>query len=176
MPDFFVAFVLIALLSVQLHIFPPTAPDTTSVIGMLGDPLALVLPIVTLTLSNLAGYSRYMRASAIDVLAEDYLRVVRAKGLPERLVRSRHVVRNSFLPMVTLIGLSLPNIVAGAVIAETVFNYQGVGLLFFQAATSKDYPVLLGSTLLIGAATVVGNLVADVAYGLLDPRIRYVDA
>jgi peptide/nickel transport system permease protein len=176
MPDFFVAFVLIALLSVQLHIFPPTAPNTTSVVGMLGDPQALVLPIVTLTLSNLAGYSRYMRAAVIDVLEDDFLRVVRAKGLPERLVLSRHVLRNSVLPMVTLIGLSLPNIVAGAVIAETVFNYQGMGLLFFQASTSKDYPVLLGTTLIIGVATVVGNLIADVAYGLLDPRIRYVNA
>ncbi|MBO0806389.1 MAG: ABC transporter permease [Nocardiopsaceae bacterium] len=176
MPDFFVAFVLIALLSVQLHVFPPEAPDTTSVTGMLADPRALVLPIATLTLSNLAGYSRYMRAAAIDVLAEDYLRVVRAKGLPERLVLSRHVLRNSVLPMVTLVGLSLPTIVAGAVIAETVFNFQGMGLLFFRAATSKDFPVLLGTTLIIGGATVVGNLIADVAYGVLDPRIRYGSA
>ena len=173
MPDFFVAFLLIALLSVQLHVFPPEAPQATTVGGMLADPRALVLPIATLTVSNLAGYSRYMRSAAIDVLAEDFLRTARAKGLPERLVLSRHVLRNSILPIVTLIGLTFPNIVAGAVIAETVFNYQGMGLLFFQASTSHDYPVLLGTTLVIGAATVVGNLAADVAYGLLDPRIRH---
>jgi peptide/nickel transport system permease protein len=172
MPDFFVAFILIALFSVQLHIFPPAAPQSSSLAGLLADPRALVLPIATLTLSNLAGYSRYMRAAAIDVLAEDFLRTARAKGLPERLVLARHVLRNSILPIVTLIGLTFPNIVAGAVIAEAVFNYQGMGLLFFQAATSHDYPVLLGTTLIIGAATVVGNLAADVAYGVLDPRTR----
>ncbi|MGH3170143.1 MAG: ABC transporter permease [Trebonia sp.] len=173
MPDFFIAFLLIALLSVQLHVFPPEAPQATTLGGMLADPRALVLPIATLTVSNLAGYSRYMRSAAIDVLAEDFLRTARAKGLPERLVLTRHVLRNSILPIVTLIGLTFPNIVAGAVIAETVFNYQGMGLLFFQASTSHDYPVLLGTTLIIGAATVVGNLAADVAYGILDPRIRH---
>jgi peptide/nickel transport system permease protein len=172
MPDFFIAFLLIALLAVQLHVFPPEAPQANTLGGMLADPRALVLPIATLTVSNLAGYSRFMRSAAIDVLAEDFLRTARAKGLPERLVLSRHVLRNSILPIVTLIGLTFPNIVAGAVIAETVFNYQGMGLLFFQAATSHDYPVLLGTTLVIGAATVVGNLAADVAYGILDPRTR----
>jgi len=173
MPDFFVAFMLIALFSVQLHILPPEAPQATGIAGLLADPRALVLPIATLTLSNLAGFSRYMRASAIDVLAEDFLRTARAKGLPERLVLARHVLRNSVLPVVTVVGLTFPNIIAGAVIAEAVFSYQGMGLLFYQAATSHDYPVLLGSTLIVGAATVVGSLAADVAYGLLDPRIRH---
>jgi len=173
MPDFFVAFMLIALFSVQLHILPPEAPQATGIAGLLADPRALVLPIATLTLSNLAGFSRYMRASAIDVLAEDFLRTARAKGLPERLVLVRHVLRNSVLPVVTVVGLTFPNIIAGAVIAEAVFSYQGMGLLFYQAATSHDYPVLLGSTLIVGAATVVGSLAADVAYGLLDPRIRH---
>ena len=176
MPDFFVAFLLIALFAVQLHVFPPEAPQASNLGGMLADPGALVLPIATLTVSNLAGFSRYMRAAAIDVLAEDFLRTARAKGLPERLVLARHVLRNSILPIVTLIGLTFPNIVAGAVIVETVFSYQGMGLLFFQAATSHDYPVLLGTTLIIGAATVVGNLGADVAYGILDPRIRHGNA
>jgi peptide/nickel transport system permease protein len=177
MPDFFVAFLLIALFSVQLHLLPSgMSTSATDISGILADPAALVLPIVTLTLSNLAGFSRYMRSSAIDVLTGDFLRVVRAKGLPERLVLSRHVLRNAALPVVTMVGLTFPNIVAGAVIAESVFNYPGLGLLFLQSATSKDYPVLLGATLIIGAATVVGNLAADVAYGVLDPRIRYGDA
>ena len=145
-----------------------------SVSGILADPRALVLPLATMTLGSVSGYSRYMRSSAIDALAQDYIRVVRAKGLPERLVLLRHVLRNSMLPIITLLGLSAPGIVAGAVIAEEVFNYPGMGLLFFQAATSHDYPILLGSTLIVGVATVVGNLVADVAYSLLDPRIRYV--
>ena len=172
MPDFFVAFMLIALFCVQLHILPPEAPPDSGLASMLADPRALILPIATLTVSNLAGYSRYMRASAIDVLAEDFLRTARAKGASERRVLARHVLRNSVLPVVTLVGLTFPNIVAGAVIVETVFSYQGMGLLFFQAATSHDYPVLLGTTLIIGTATVVGNLAADVAYGILDPRTR----
>lgn len=173
MPDFFIAFLLIALFSVQFHLLPPgMPPQATSITGILSDPAGLVLPIATLTLSTLAGYSRYMRSSAIDTLAQDFLRVARAKGLPERLVLSRHVVRNSVLPVVTMVGLNFPNIIAGAVIAESVFNYYGMGLLFLSSATSHDYPVLLGSTLIIGAATVVGNLAADIAYGVLDPRIR----
>jgi len=176
MPDFFFAFLLVALFCVQLHVFPPEAPRATSVTGLLADPRALVLPVATLTATVLAGFSRYMRASAIDVLAEDYLRVVRAKGLPERLVLVRHVVRNAFLPVVTMVGLTIPTIVAGAVIAETVFNFQGMGLLLYSASTSHDYPVLLGVTLIVGIATVAGNLAADIAYSILDPRIRYGNA
>jgi peptide/nickel transport system permease protein len=176
MPDFFFAIMLIALFSVQLRIRPPEAPPAQSLIGMLADPRALVLPILTLTLVSVAGFSRYMRASAIDVLAQDYLRTARAKGASERLVLFRHVVRNSILPIVTLVGLSFPGIISGAVIAEEVFNFQGMGLLFFQAATEHDFPVLLGCTLIIGVATVVGNLAADFAYGILDPRIRHGDA
>lgn len=173
MPDFFLAVMLVALLCVQFHLLPPTVPPATTVAGVLADPAALVLPILTLTLVSVAGYSRYMRAEAIDTLAQEFLRVVRAKGLPERLVLARHVLRNSLLPVVTLVGLSFPGIVAGAVIAEEVFNYPGMGLLFFQAATSHDFPVLLGATLVVGIATVVGNLAADLAYGVLDPRIRH---
>ncbi len=175
MPDFFFAILLllIAVFSVQLQILPPEAPQASTVAGMLADPRALVLPVVTLALISVASYSRYMRSSAIDTLAQDYIRVTRAKGLPERLVLSRHVLRNSLLPVVTLVGLSFPTIVAGAVIAEAVFNYPGMGLLFYQAATSHDFPVLLGSTLVVGVATVIGSLAADLFYAVLDPRVRY---
>lgn len=175
MPDFFFAIALIAVFAIQLHVLPPEAPQASTVAGMLADPRALVLPVLTLALISVAGYSRYMRSSAIDTLAQEYLRVVRAKGLPERLVLVRHVLRNSLLPIVTIVGLSLPGIVAGAVIAEEVFNFPGMGLLFFQAATTHDFPVLLGSTLIVGVATVAGNLAADITYGILDPRIRHAD-
>jgi peptide/nickel transport system permease protein len=174
MPSFFLAILLIAVFAVQLRWLPPTIPgNDTSVGSLIADPSALVLPVLTLTLISIASYSRYMRASSIDTLAQDYIRVVRAKGLPERLVLSRHVVRNSILPVVTMVGLSLPTIVAGAVITEEIFSYPGMGLLFYQAATSHDFPILLGSTLIVGIASVVGNLAADIAYGILDPRIRY---
>ncbi|MEW1864034.1 ABC transporter permease [Streptomyces sp. NBC_00669] len=173
MPDFFFALLLVALFSVQLHVLPSQAPQAESVAGILSDPRGLVLPVVTLSLVTVAGFSRYMRSSAISTLAQDYILVARAKGLPGRLVLSRHVLRNSLLPVITVLGLSAPAIVTGAVIAESVFNYPGMGLLFYQAATGKDYPVLLGSTLVVGVATVVGSLLADIAYSLLDPRIRY---
>jgi peptide/nickel transport system permease protein len=173
MPDFFFAFLLIALFSVQLHILPPDVPQATSVAGLLADPRALVLPVVTLALVTVASYSRYMRSSAIDVLAQDYIQVARAKGLPRRLILLRHVLRNAGLPVITMVGLSFSWIVAGAVIVEEVFNYPGMGLLFYQAAVSHDFPVLLGSTLVVGVFTVVGNLAADVAYGIADPRIRH---
>jgi peptide/nickel transport system permease protein len=176
MPDFFFALLLIAVFSVQLHLLPSEAPQAESVVGILADPRGLVLPVLTLALVSMASFSRYMRSSAISTLAQEYVKLARAKGLPEQVVLRRHVLRNSLLPVITLLGLSAPNIVAGAVIAESVFNYPGMGLLFFQAATSKDYPILLGSALVVGVATVLGSLVADIAYSLLDPRIRYVDA
>jgi peptide/nickel transport system permease protein len=174
MPDFFLALLLIGLFCVQVHLFPPVAPQSQTVGGMLADPRALVLPVVTLALISVAGFSRYMRSSAIDTLVQEYLQVARAKGLPERLVLFRHVLRNSLLPIVTVVGLSLPGIVSGAVIAEAIFNFPGMGLLFYGASTQHDFPVLLGSTLVVGIATVVGSLAADIAYGILDPRVRHV--
>jgi len=173
MPDFFFGLLLVALFSVQLHLLPSQAPQAQSVGGVLADPKALVLPVVTLALVSLASFSRYMRSSAIGVLAQDHVLVARAKGLPEHLVLRRHVLRNALLPVITVLGLAAPAIVTGAVIAESVFNYPGMGLLFYQAATSKDYPILLASTLVVGVATVLGSLLADIAYTLLDPRIRY---
>jgi peptide/nickel transport system permease protein len=174
MPAFWLAVMLVAIFAVQTHVFLPEAPSGTSVGSMLAQPRALALPLLTLTLIQVAGFSRYMRSTVIDTLAQDFLRVVRAKGLPERLVLSRHVLRNSLLPIVTIVGLSLPGLVTGAIVVEEVFNYQGMGLLFFDAATHHDFPVLLGSTLIVGVATVAGNLAADISYGILDPRVRYV--
>jgi len=173
-PDFLEAFLLIALLCVQLHIFQPNFPGgITSVGGVLADWRALVLPVFVLSINSVAGFSQYVRSTAIQALASDYIRVARAKGLPARLVLTRHVLRNSLLPVITLLGLSLPGIVGGAVIAETVFNFPGMGLLFWQSALSHDFPVMLGATLIIGIATVTGNLLADIAYGVMDPRIRH---
>jgi peptide/nickel transport system permease protein len=174
MPAFWFAVMLVAIFAVQTHVFLPEAPAGTSVGSMLAQPRALALPLLTLTLIQVAGFSRYMRSSVIDTLAQDFLRVVRAKGLPERLVLSRHVLRNSLLPIVTIVGLSLPGLVTGAIVVEEIFNYQGMGLLFYNAAIQHDFPILLGSTLVIGVATVVGNLLADIAYAVLDPRVRYV--
>jgi peptide/nickel transport system permease protein len=132
----------------------------------------MTLPIVTLTAVTVASFSRYMRSAAMDVLAQDYIKVSRAKGLPERLVLSRHLVRNASLPMVTLIGLSLPVLLAGNLITEYLFNYNGLGLLFFNSLVKVDYPVLLAYTLAGAVLVVVGNLIADLALTVADPRIR----
>jgi peptide/nickel transport system permease protein len=138
----------------------------------MGDWHDMALPIICLTLLILAGYSRYMRSSAIDILAQDYIKTARAKGLPERLVLLRHLVRNAFLPMITLVGLSIPALLAGNLIAEYVFNYDGLGLLFFNSLGNEDYPVLIAYTLIGAVLTVLGNLVADIALTVADPRIR----
>ena len=169
MPQYAIAILLIQFLSISIHVFPAEAPQG----GLFSQPSALVLPIVSLTLVSYAQFSRYMRSSAIDTLAQDYMRTARAKGLPERLVLWRHLLRNSLLTVITLVGLSIPYILTGTLIIEQVFNYPGAGLLYYNAALSNDYEVMLGITVVVGVVTVLGNLVADIAYALLDPRIRY---
>jgi peptide/nickel transport system permease protein len=171
MPQYAIALLLIQFLAISFHIFPAEAPQNGT--GLISDPSALVLPIASLTLVTYAQFSRYMRSSAIDTLAQDYIRTARAKGLPERLVLWRHLLRNSLIAVVTLVGLSIPFVLTGTLIIEQVFNYPGVGLEYFQAALRNDYEVMLGITVLVGVITVVGNLLADIGYAILDPRIRY---
>lgn len=173
MPQYAIAILLIQLLAISLHVFPAEAPQQSTVGGMLSHPAGLVLPIVSLTLVTFALFSRYMRSSALDTLAQDYMRTARAKGLPERLVLWRHLLRNSLLTVVTLVGLSVPAVLTGTLIIENVFNFPGAGLEYFNAAQNNDFEVLLGITVLVGVVTVVGNLLADIAYAILDPRIRY---
>jgi peptide/nickel transport system permease protein len=172
MPSFFLGLILIQVFSLSLPIFNFEASQSTNVFYVMGDWYSMTLPIFTLALITVAAFSRYMRSSSIDVLAQDYIKVARAKGLPERLVLSRHLVRNASLPMVTLIGLSLPALLAGNLITESLFNFQGLGLLFFESLQKVDYPVLLAYTLAGAILVVVGNLVADIALTVADPRIR----
>jgi peptide/nickel transport system permease protein len=173
MPQYAIALLLIQALSISFHVFPAEAPQGTSALSMLEHPAGLVLPVAALTLVSYAYFSRYMRSSAIDTLAQDYIRTARAKGLPERLVLMRHLLRNSLIAVVTLVGLSIPVVITGTLIIEQVFNFPGAGLEYFQAALRNDYEVMLGITVLVGVVTVVGNLVADIGYAILDPRIRY---
>jgi peptide/nickel transport system permease protein len=173
MPDFLLYLIAIQLFALTAKIFSSQAPqNTTSLLTVITDWKGMTLPIVCMTLLILAGYSRYMRSSAMDTLAQDYIKAARAKGLPERLVLYRHLVRNAFLPMITLIGLSIPALLAGNLIAEYVFNYSGLGLLFYNALQNEDYPVLLAYTLVGAVLTVAGNLIADIALAIADPRIR----
>ena len=133
----------------------------------------LTLPVLTLALVTIALFSRYMRSAVLDNLSEDYVRTAKAKGASQRRVLWRHVMRNSLIPIATLLGLSLPAIISGALITESVFNYPGMGYLFYQSAQKQDYPVMLGFIVVVAIATVIGSLLADIAYAVLDPRVRY---
>ena len=172
MPSFALGLILIQVFAISFPVFSFEASQSTSVLTVIGDWHSMTLPIFTLALISVAQFSRYMRSSSIDVLAQDYIKVARAKGLPERLVLMRHMVRNASLPMITLIGLSLPGLLAGNLFTEFLFNFQGLGLLFFESLGKADYPVLLAYTLVGAVFVVVGNLVADIALTVADPRIR----
>jgi peptide/nickel transport system permease protein len=172
MPSFWLALLLIAIFAVDLKVFPATAPQTVGVGGALSDPSGMVLPVATLTIIQVAAFSRYMRSSAIENLAQDYIRTARAKGARESSVLFSHMLRNAVLPIITLIGLSIPTLLTGNLIVEQVFNYPGAGLLYWNSAVSRDYPTLLAETVIIGVFVIIGNLLADLAYSVVDPRIR----
>ena len=172
-PTFFVGLLLVEWFSVDIHLFPPFAPQGSTVGQILSDPRALVLPVLSYSFVLYALWSRYMRSSVMDNLVQDYVRTARAKGASERRVLWGHVVRNSLMSIITLLGLSLPTLVAGAIFIEVVFNYPGMGLAFYNAALNVDYEVLLGFTVIATLATILGNLLADVSYAVLDPRVRY---
>ena len=172
-PTFFLGIVLVDWFAVDVHIFPPFAPQGSSVGAILGDPKALVLPVLTYAFLLYALWSRYMRSSVLDNMVQDYVRTARAKGASERRVVWGHVFRNSLVSIITLLGLSIPSLVGGAILIEVVFNYPGMGLAFYSAALNVDYEVLLGFTVLATVATILGNLLADIGYAVLDPRVRY---
>ncbi len=173
MPAFLLGQLLILYFAVDLHWFSFEAPQAGSVIGILSDPRALVLPIFTLAAITIASFSRYMRSSMMETLTEDYIRTARAKGAGPWRVLFLHALRNALIPIITLLGLTLPTIVGGAIITETVFNYPGMGLLTTNAATQNDVPLLLGTTFVAAVATVAGSLIADLLYAVVDPRVRY---
>jgi peptide/nickel transport system permease protein len=133
----------------------------------------LVLPISVATFGSLAGLSRYMRGSMIEVLSQDYITTARAKGLFERTVIYKHALRNALLPAITLLGLSVPGLIGGSVIFESIFSIPGMGQLFYQGVMARDYPLVMGILVITAVLTLMGNLLADVAYAFADPRIRH---
>ncbi|MFE6736534.1 ABC transporter permease [Microbacterium sp. NPDC057650] len=170
-PTFFLGLILIEIFSSYLGWFPPEAPQSDGVIPIFQQFPAMVLPIVTLALLSIAGFSRYMRSSVLDNIGQDYVRTARAKGASSSRVLWRHVLRNALIPIITLLGLSLPALFAGALITESIFNFPGMGLLFWQAAQQSDYPVELGVVIVTAFATVLGNLLADLSLAAIDPRV-----
>ncbi len=173
MPTFWLGILLVVWFSADLHLFPSEGPQGATVTAALADPSALVLPVATLTIVTVAQFSRFMRASAVENLLQDYIRTARAKGLSNRQMVTKHLLRNSMLPIITLVGLSLPSVLSGAIIVEALFNYPGMGWLFWTATGAHDFPVLMGFTIVVAVATVAGNLLADIAYAVADPRVRY---
>jgi peptide/nickel transport system permease protein len=172
MPVFLLALILIDVFALRLGWVDANVGQDQSLGAVLSNAKNVILPIASLTAVSVAAYSRYQRSSALDVFAQEYIKVVRAKGLPERLVLARHLVRNACLPMITLVGLSIPFLLAGNLLIENVFNINGLGLLFFNSLGNEDYSVLIGYTLIGGILTVLGNLMADIALTVADPRIR----
>ena len=180
-PVYWLGLVLIVIFYLNIQnpfgdgpMFPAGGMYTVGQEGSLPNLLwHLVLPIAAMTFSWIAWYSRFLRSSMRDTLNEDYIRTARAKGLPLRTVHFRHALRNALLPLVTLIALDLPTVFGGAVFIETIFAWPGMGRLFWDAARGRDYPILLAVMMIYAALTLLFNLIADIFYGFLDPRIRY---
>ena len=175
-PTFFTGTLLIIIFSVELHWFPFIYDSTLQVrdLGSLGQQLKQsIMPIAVLALFNTATLARYMRSEMLEHLPLDYVRTARAKGLAERFVVLRHVLRNSLIPIVTLVALGVPAVFAGAIITEQIFRVPGLGELLIRSITQTDTPVVAGLVFVFGVLVVLFNLVADVLYAVLDPRIRY---
>jgi peptide/nickel transport system permease protein len=185
MPPFWLALMVMLLLALKAHqwglpiAFPATGITSEGHEFMTGgqqlaDRLRhLVLPVLTLTLGLTAGVARYTRGQMLEVVRQDFIRTVRAKGLPERTIILKHALRNSLIPVITLLGLYLPYLFSGTVFVETVFAWPGMGRVIFDAIFQRDYPVVMATSFVFAVMVVLGNLLADVLYAVADPRIRY---
>ncbi len=178
MPTFWLALLLMILFGVHLGWLPISGirslnyeylPPLSAFIDLLKH---LILPVLLSAFGGLAGLSRYMRANMLEVIRQDYITTARAKGLSERVVIYKHALRNALLPVITILGLSIPGLIGGSVIFETIFAIPGMGQLFYMAVMSRDYPVVMGILVIGAILTLVGNLIADVSYAVADPRIR----
>lgn len=178
-PSFWLALLLMMFFGVYLGWLPISGLksmnyDSLSLAGKIIDRINhLILPVFVYAFGGLAGDSRYMRSSMLEVIRQDYIKVARAKGLPERIVIYRHALRNALLPLITLIGLSVPGLIGGSVIMESIFGIPGMGQLLFMSVMTRDYPVIMGIVIIVGFLTLLGNLLADIGYMLADPRIRH---
>jgi len=174
MPVFFLGMVFIYVFALRMDLFPTSGMVTLGEPFSLADNLRhLFLPALSLGLFRTAVFMRYTRSSMLEVLKEDYIRTARAKGLREPAIIVRHILRNAMIPIVTIIGMTLPVLLAGAVIVETMFQWPGTGLLYITAITQRDSPVIVGLTLVIAAMVLLSNLLTDMVYAVIDPRIRY---
>jgi peptide/nickel transport system permease protein len=185
MPSFWLALMMMLMFSYQASqwgwpiVFPPSGiTDVEYEFFSFGQKLSdrimhLVLPATTLTLALAAGVARYTRGQMLEIVRQDYIRTARAKGLPERTVIVKHALRNSLIPIITLLGLYLPLLFSGTVFVEAIFGWPGMGRVIYDATLQRDYPVVMATSFIFAALTVAGNLIADILYAVADPRIRY---
>ncbi len=177
-PSFWLALLLIYLFGVQWGVLPISGIQSLDVTGLsdwgrLADRFRhLILPVFVLSFGGLAGFSRYVRNNMLEVMRQDYIRTARAKGLSERVVIYKHALRNALMPVITILGLSLPGIIGGSVIIEQVFGIPGMGQLMFQSVLSRDYNLVMGILVPVAFLTLLGNFLADIAYAFTDPRVR----
>ncbi len=178
-PGFWLALMLVLLFSVQLGWFPTSQTrsmdyEFLSLGGKILDRLwHLALPVFVMGVASAAGTARYMRNRLLEVLSEEYVVAARARGFPERVVIVKHAVRNALIPIITIYGLSLPFLLGGATIIETIFAWPGMGRLTVEAVGGRDYPLIMATTTIAATLTVIGNLLADITYAAVDPRVSY---
>jgi len=178
MPTFWLALLLMLLFGITLEWLPISGLksmnyETLSLGGRIWDRVShLILPVFASAFGGLAGISRFMRSSMLEVIRQDYIVTARAKGLPENTVIYRHALRNALLPIITLLGLMVPGLIGGSVIFENIFGIKGVGQLFYQAVMTRDYPLVMGGITITAGLTLIGNFLADLGYAAADPRIR----
>jgi peptide/nickel transport system permease protein len=172
-PSFFFGLLMIYFFSLKLDLFPTGGMQSIGREFSLADRLShLVLPMIVLSLQNTGSVMRYTRSSMLEIIRQDYVRTARAKGLQNQVVLVRHALRNALIPVITLVGLQIPFLLSGAIITEQIFNWPGMGRLTVEAINQRDYPTIMGLNLLIAVLVVIGNLLADIFYGVVDPRIR----
>ncbi|QHT61297.1 ABC transporter permease [Paenibacillus lycopersici] len=176
-PSFFIGLFLIKILAVDWKWLPPggmltTGSNATGFAYVREVIHHMILPVMVMTLLGVGSLTRYFRSNMIDVIKQDYIRTARAKGLKERKVLFTHALRNALLPAITLVGFELPALFGGSLIIEKIFNWPGIGQLYMQSFSLRDYPLLMGFTLFIAILTVIGTLVSDILYHVADPRVR----
>lgn len=182
LPSFWVALLLMQFLSVRLGIFPLFGMNSDayyemSTAGRVADRMRhMVLPVLTLTYAQLAIFARFSKSALTEVIRADFITAARARGAGEGAVMWRHAFRNALIPLITLLGLTIPYLISGSVIVEQIFQWDGVGLLYFDAILTRDYPVVMGLTVATALVTLVAGVLADVLYALADPRVRLGEA
>jgi peptide/nickel transport system permease protein len=179
MPSFFFGLLLLKVFAIDLQWLPLSGMITPGVrnLGTLAVYKDIfrhaILPAVVLGLGASASFMRYTRSSMLEVIRQDYIMTARAKGLRERVVIYKHALRNALIPIITLLGFRIPLLFSGAILVETIFGWPGMGKIAIDSINNRDYPLLMGTSLLLSSLTLLGNLMADIMYGFADPRIKY---